>query len=135
MSDEDKVKAVYAFITENIRYSSVSFRQSGFVPQRARDVLVQRLGDCKDMATLCIAMLDEAGVRAHYVLVNTWDEGYNRHIPPGISFNHCIVGVDLKGGVQHIDLTAQNFPVGSIPPVDGGRSRSPSAPGASRRCI
>ncbi|HTY59583.1 MAG TPA: DUF3857 and transglutaminase domain-containing protein, partial [Bacteroidota bacterium] len=120
MTDEEKVKSIYGFITENIRYSSVSFRQSGFVPQRARDVLVQRLGDCKDMATLCIAMLGEAGIKAHYVLVNTWDEGYNRHIPPAIAFNHCIVGVELKGGVQHIDLTASNFPVGSIPPVDRG---------------
>jgi tetratricopeptide (TPR) repeat protein len=120
MSDEEKLEAIYGFITENIRYSSVSFRQSGFVPQRARDVLVQRLGDCKDMATLCIAMLGEAGIKSHYVLVNTWDEGFNRNILPGISFNHCIVGVDLKGGVRHIDLTAANFPMGSIPPVDKG---------------
>lgn len=120
MGDEEKVKAIYEFITENIRYSSVSFRQSGFVPQRARDVLVQRLGDCKDMATLCIAMLGEAGIKAHYVLVNTWDEGYNRNIPPGIAFNHCIVGVDMKNGVKHLDLTAANFPMGSIPPVDKG---------------
>jgi len=116
MSDEQKVKAVYDFITENIRYSSVSFRQSAYIPQRARDVLVQRLGDCKDVSTLCIAMLQEAGVKAHYVLVNTWDDGQNRNIPPSIAFNHCIVGVDLKSGVRYLDLTASDFPVGSIPP-------------------
>ncbi len=120
MSDEDKVKVIYDFITENIHYSSVSFRQSAYIPQRARDVLVQRMGDCKDMATLCIAMLNEAGIKAHYVLVNTWDEGYNRNVPPGIAFNHCIVGVELKRGVMHIDLTATNFPIGSIPPVVNG---------------
>jgi tetratricopeptide (TPR) repeat protein len=120
MRDEEKVKVIYDFITENIHYSSISFRQSALVPQRARDVLVQRMGDCKDMATLCIAMLNEVGIKAHYVLVNTWDEGYNRNVPPGIAFNHCIVGVELKSGVRHIDLTASNFPIGSIPPVVNG---------------
>jgi tetratricopeptide (TPR) repeat protein len=120
MGDEEKVKVIHDFITEHIRYSSVSFRQSAYVPQRARDVLVQRLGDCKDMATLCIAMLNELGIKAHYVLVNTWNDGYNRNIPPGIAFNHCIVGVDLKSGVRHIDLTAADYPIGSIPPVVNG---------------
>ena len=120
MSDEERVRAIYDFITENIRYSSVSFRQSAYVPQRARKVLVQRLGDCKDVATLCIAMLNEAGIKAHYVLVNTWDDGYNRSVPPSIAFNHCIVGVDLKSGVRHIDLTASNYSVGSVPPVVNG---------------
>jgi tetratricopeptide (TPR) repeat protein len=106
LADEDKVRVVHDFIAENIRYSSVSFRQSNYVPQRARNVLVQRLGDCKDMATLCIAMLNEIGIRAHYVLVDTRENGHNRNVPPGIEFNHFIVGVDLKSGVRHIDLTA-----------------------------
>ena len=119
-TDEEKVKIIYDFITENIRYSSVSFRQSAYIPQRARDVLIQRLGDCKDVATLCISMLSEAGIRAHYVLVNTWDNGFDEHVLPGVEFNHCIVGVDLKSGIKHIDLTASYFPIGSIPPVVNG---------------
>ena len=120
MTDEEKVKVVYNFITENIRYSSVSFRQSAYVPQRARNVLVQRLGDCKDVATLCIAMLGELGIKSHYVLVNTWDNGFDHNILPGVEFNHCIVGVELKSGVKHIDLTAAYFPMGSAPPVVNG---------------
>jgi hypothetical protein len=51
------------------------------------------------------------------VLVDTRESGYNRNIPPGIAFNHCIVGVDLKNGVKHIDLTASTLAVGSIPPA------------------
>ncbi len=120
LTDEEKVKVIYDFITENIRYSSVPFRQSAYVPQTARDVLVQRLGDCKDVATLCIAMLNEAGVKAHYVLVNTWDDGFNWNVPPSIAFNHCIVGVELKNGVRNIDLTASNFALGSAPSIDKG---------------
>lgn len=118
LSEEEKIRTVYNFITENIRYSSVSFRQSPLVPQRARDVLVNRIGDCKDVATLCIAMLHEVGITAHHVLVNTADQGSNANILPTISFNHAIAAVETKNGLMYLDLTANNFPFGSAPPPD-----------------
>ena len=118
LTESEKIRIVYDFITENIRYSSVSFRQSGLVPQKARDVLVNRIGDCKDVATLCIAMLNEVGVKAEYVLVNTRDEGANANILPTIAFNHCIAGVRTPGAVRYLDLTANNYPLGSAPPMD-----------------
>jgi tetratricopeptide (TPR) repeat protein len=117
-SDEVKMKAIYDFITENIRYSSVAFRQGAYTPQKARDVLVNKIGDCKDVATLCISMLREAGITAHHVLVNTRDEGLNKSILPSIAFNHCIVGVETKQGIKYLDLTANNYPYGSLPSGD-----------------
>ena len=118
LSVDQKINRIYQFITENIRYSSVSFRQSGLIPQKARDVLVNRIGDCKDVATLGIAMLREAGITAHYVLVNTNDEGNNRKALPSIVFNHCIAAVETKTGLQYLDFTANNHPVGSAPAMD-----------------
>ena len=118
LSTEEKIKLIYDYITENIRYSSVPFRQSGLVPQKARDVLVNRIGDCKDTATLCIAMLKEAGIDADYVLVNTRDEGLNRKSLPSISFNHCIAAVETGKGPIYLDLTANNFPMGAVPEMD-----------------
>ena len=118
LSVEEKINRIYQFITENIRYSSVSFRQSGLIPQKARDVLVNRIGDCKDVATLGIAMLREAGVTAHYVLVNTNDEGNNRKALPSIVFNHCIAAVETETGLSYLDFTANNHPVGSAPAMD-----------------
>ncbi|MBS1911955.1 MAG: DUF3857 domain-containing protein [Bacteroidetes bacterium] len=117
-SDDEKMSIIYNFITENIRYSSVAFRQGAYIPQKARDVLVNKIGDCKDVATLCIAMLREAGLKAHYVLVNTRDEGQNRNALPAVVFNHCIVEVETGGGQKFLDLTANNYPVGSIPEGD-----------------
>ena len=116
--DEEKIRLVYDFITEKIRYSNVSFRQSAYIPQSARNVLVHKLGDCKDVATLCIAMLKECGIFAYHVLVNTRDEGFNAQILPSISFNHCIVGVETKQGVKYFDLTSDNYPAGSLPRAD-----------------
>jgi cytochrome c-type biogenesis protein CcmH/NrfG len=118
LSEEEKIEAIYHFITENIRYSSVPFRQSALTPQKARNVLVNKIGDCKDVATLCIAMLDAAGIKAHYVLVNTRNEGQNKNVLPSISFNHCLTGVETKAGVKYLDLTAYNYPFGSVPAPD-----------------
>ncbi|MCA9732318.1 MAG: DUF3857 domain-containing protein [Deferribacteres bacterium] len=118
ISEEEKIRTIYNYITENIRYSSIPFRQSGLIPQKARDVLVTKIGDCKDVSTLCIAMLKEAGVDANYVLVNTRDEGLNVNSLPSINFNHCIAGVETDKGLQYLDLTAYNYPVGTVPEMD-----------------
>ncbi|MBS1537645.1 MAG: DUF3857 domain-containing protein [Bacteroidetes bacterium] len=119
LTKEQKIKTIYDYITENIRYSSVSFRQSGLIPQKARDVLVNKIGDCKDVATLGIAMLREVGIPANYVLVNSGDEEQKNNIPPSIEFNHCIVAVDNgTNPPTFLDLTANNHPVGSIPTMD-----------------
>lgn len=79
LSRTEKIQIIYNFINENIRYSSISFKQSGLIPQKARNVLIDRIGDCKDMATLCIALLREVGIDAYYLLVNTKDEGLNNN--------------------------------------------------------
>ena len=114
-TEDEKIQTIYNFITENIRYSSVSFRQSGLVPQKARDVLVNRIGDCKDVATLCIAMLNEVGMDARYVLVNTTYDGENRNALPALVFNHCIAAVKTQRGTRYLDLTANNYSAGSVP--------------------
>ncbi len=116
--EEEKIRVIYDYITEKIRYSNVSFRQTAYIPQSARNVMVHKLGDCKDVATLCIAMLKEVGITAHHVLVNTRDQGYKRFSLPSVDFNHCIVGVETSTGLRYFDLTAYNFPAGSLPMMD-----------------
>lgn len=130
-TDEEKLRTVYDFITENIRYSYVSFRQSGLVPQEARDVLVNRIGDCKDVATLCIAMLNEVGINAHHVLVNTVFESENKDPLPALLFDHCIVAAETRQGVRYLDLTAHNYPMGSVPLGDIGAFALHVEPGTS----
>ena len=120
LTEQEKITRIYNYITENIRYSSVSFRQSGLIPQKARDVFVTRIGDCKDKAALGIAMLRSAGFTANFVLVNARYEGLNKHVLPSIAFNHAIVSVATQERTLYLDLTAQNFPVGSVPLADQG---------------
>lgn len=121
-TDLEKIRVVYDFITKNIRYSSIPFRQSAYMPQKARAVLTTKIGDCKDLATLFITMIAEFGIKAHYVLVNTFDFGYTRQIPlpSPWSFDHCIVAVETSKGLLYIDLTAPDYAIGSAPEGDVG---------------
>ncbi|MFZ9977158.1 MAG: DUF3857 domain-containing protein [Candidatus Kapaibacteriota bacterium] len=120
LTEKEKIQRVFQFITDNIRYSSVSFRQSAFIPQKARDVLVNKIGDCKDVSTLGIAMLRELGIKADYVLVNSGNEERLLNVLPSIAFNHCIIAVQEKHTQKplFLDLTASNFPTGVIPAAD-----------------
>ncbi|MFD2512346.1 tetratricopeptide repeat protein [Pontibacter locisalis] len=114
LSPEEKVKAIYDYIITNITYSSVSFRQSGLVPQKASVVLNTRMGDCKDVSTLFVAMCNEVGIKANLVLVNTRDNGLNDMELPSIEFNHCIARVDLAGKTHYLELTSNFLPFGSL---------------------
>ena len=119
-SPEEKARRIYEYIVKNIRYSSVSFRQSAFMPQKASSVLQTKLGDCKDLSTLYAAMAREAGLEANLVLLNTRDNGEESLNLPSVDFNHCIIKVKAGNQVWHLELTDSNLPFGSLPNGDIG---------------
>jgi predicted Zn-dependent protease len=114
ISDLEKVRRIYDDITQNIAYSSVSFRQSGIVPQNPAKVLNTRIGDCKDVSTLFVAMCKEVGIDAELVLVKTRDYGQNTLLLPSIDFNHCIAKTSVKGKTYFIELTSGTLPFASF---------------------
>jgi tetratricopeptide (TPR) repeat protein len=111
----EKVKLFYEFIVKNIRYSSISFRQSGLVPQKASEVINTKIGDCKDVSTLMVAMCKVVGIDANLVLVNTRDNGKNQMTLPSIDFNHCIAAVNIDGKTTYMELTSDNLDFGAFP--------------------
>ena len=114
----EKIKDIYEFIVKNIRYSSISFRQSGLIPQKASEVLNTRIGDCKDMSTLFVSMCKVAGIDANLVLVSTRDNGRQNMVLPNIDFNHCIASVNIDGKKQYLELTNDNLSMGVLPDND-----------------
>ena len=117
-SRDEIIAAVYSYITREIRYSYVPFRQSGYVPQHSRTVLNTRIGDCKDVAMLCIAMLKERGIPAYPVLVNTETSLFARRPMPGVVFDHVIVMIPGDPMPLFLDLTADGIPIGNVPYAD-----------------
>ncbi|MFW0778570.1 MAG: DUF3857 domain-containing protein [Rickettsiales bacterium] len=90
---EEKIKAVYKYLQENIRYVFAHLGRGGYEPHYAHEVINQGYGDCKDQSVLAIALLRALGVPAYPSLVVT-----PRTIRPEMDlvrlpFDHMIVWV------------------------------------------
>jgi tetratricopeptide (TPR) repeat protein len=119
-SDYAKAKRIYDYIVANIRYSSVSFRQSGYVPQDISKIINTRLGDCKDLATLFMALAGKAGIKAQLVLIDTRNNGVKDMLLPSMEFNHCISLAHIDGKDYYIELTDSDLPFGCLPSTLNG---------------
>jgi len=115
---EEKVYKVHEYITNNIRYSYVPFRQSGWIPQNSYEVLASKIGDCKDMACLGKSLLDIANIKSYLVLVNTDIHDCTTNIPIGPDFNHCILSYSLNDQNHFVDFTSTNLPPNMLPRQD-----------------
>ncbi|MEZ4796553.1 MAG: transglutaminase domain-containing protein [Flavobacteriaceae bacterium] len=115
LSQEERAKNIYNYIKNNFNYSYVSFRQSGFVPQRPTKTITTSLGDCKDFSTLYVTLANMAELESNLVLVLTSDYGYNDIVMPSTNFNHCIVKVKLNDKDQFLELTDKYLPFKSLP--------------------
>lgn len=114
LSNYEKARRIHDYIVTNIRYSSVSFRQSGLVPQTVSKTISTRLGDCKDLSSLFVALANKAGVPAQLVLIDTRDNGEKDLVLPSIGFNHCIALAKIDGKDYYVELTNSHLPFGSL---------------------
>lgn len=115
LSDLEKARLIYNYIVRNIQYSSIPFRQSGLVPQPISRIITTRLGDCKDVSSLFVALAGKAGLKAQLVLIDTRDNGTRDMVLPSVSFNHCIAKALIDGKEYYLELTDRNLPFGSHP--------------------
>ena len=113
LTKKEEVQRIYEFVAGHIRYISVPFLQSNYVPQSAAKTLATRQGDCKDVSSLFVAMCDARGIDANLVLINTRDRSVQNLALPGIGFNHCIARVELDGMQYYVELTDENLPFGT----------------------
>ena len=115
LSKEQIAKKIYIYIEENIKYSSLDFRQSGYVPQKPSKTITTKLGDCKDVSTLFVALSQLAGLKSNLVLISTNDNSSNSMSLPSRDFNHCIVKVSLDDKDYFLELTDKFLPFKSLP--------------------
>ncbi len=117
---EGKIKAIYHYVINEIRYLGLEFGISGHMPHEAAEIYKYKYGDCKDKATLLISMLREAGIEAYYVLLRTRYSGELDLNLPSFQFDHAIVAVNLNGEMTFLDGTAENYSFGDLPAIDQG---------------
>jgi len=117
---EGKIRAIYHYVINEIRYLGLEFGISGHMPHEAAEVYKYKYGDCKDKATLLISMLREAGIEVYYVLLRTRYSGEIDLDLPSFQFDHAIAAVSLNGELMFLDGTAENYVFGDLPAMDQG---------------
>ncbi|MBL7081278.1 MAG: DUF3857 domain-containing protein [Candidatus Omnitrophica bacterium] len=117
----EKIKAIYNFCAQEIRYVAVEYGRAGFEPHAASEIFFNKYGDCKDQTILLITMLKELGEVAHPVLIGTDDYLNLEEDFPSLYFNHCIAGLELDGDLIFLDPTASTCSFGDLPTDDQER--------------
>lgn len=116
-SDYEKARMIYEYLSKNVSYSSLPFRQNNYTPQKPMVTISTQLGDCKDLSVLYHTLARKAGLNTNLVLVNTRNNGENNMPLPTINFDHCIIKIDLEGESFFQELTNSKLPFGYLPQV------------------
>jgi len=111
---DDSLRAVHRWIAQDIRYVSLSLGRGGYQPRAPAAVLGTGFGDCKDKATLFVAVARRFGAVAHPVLVNLAGEP-DSALPSIGAFDHMIAALTTPAGPRYLDLTADVIPWGEVP--------------------
>lgn len=102
--DMAKVKALYDYVSRNIRYVSLSFGLGRIQPHAASEVLANGYGDCKDKNTLLAALLDAEGFHSTSVLIGSHMK-LDPDVPSPSQFDHVITRVPVDGKEIWLDST------------------------------
>ncbi len=104
-TDEEKIKSIYYWVQDNIRYIAFEDGIAGFKPDESQNVYNKRYGDCKGMANLTRQMLKEAGFDARFTWIGTKRLAYDYSTPSLIVDNHMICTVFIDGKKVYLDGT------------------------------
>ena len=103
--DMDKVKALYDYVSRNVRYVSLSFGLGRIQPHAASEVLSNGYGDCKDKNTLLAALLQSQGIESSSVLIGVQHK-LDPDVPSPSQFDHVITRIPVGGKEIWVDSTS-----------------------------
>jgi cellulose synthase operon protein C len=91
-NEREKIAAIQEFVLRSTHYVALEFGIYSYKPYPVAQIYARRFGDCKDKASLMIALLRAAGIEAEIALVRTRSLGDVASAPASIAlFNHAIV--------------------------------------------
>ena len=111
-SDMDKIKDIYYYVQDKIRYIAYEDGYSGYIPASAQSVLANKYGDCKGMANLLTEMLKMAGYDAHFTWIGTRSIPYSQTLPALCVNNHAITTLYYNNKEYFLDATEKFAPLG-----------------------
>lgn len=111
-SDLEKLKLIYYYVQDNISYIAIEDGMSGFVPRTPDFVLKNKIGDCKDMATLVFNMAKSQNIKCHLTWVGTREIPFKYQENPTVfNDNHMIASyIDKDKKIYFLDATSKYNP-------------------------
>ena len=134
-SEQARIQALYAYVSESIRYVSLSFGLGRYQPHTAAQVFADQYGDCKDKHTLLAAMLETIDVHADAALIPSTQK-IDTQVPSPTQFDHLITVIPASGDptkLTWLDATAEVAPYRYlIPTLRGKKALIVDADGTAR---
>ena len=112
----EQARALYDWTARNIEYAGNCIGLGAVVPRDIDYILDNRIGDCKDHATLLQALLTARGIKATQALVNA-DNGYRLPAVPVVSMVNHVINY-LPEFDLFADSTSSETPFGMLPFAD-----------------
>lgn len=106
-NSDEKIKSIYYWVQDNIKYIAFEDGIMGFQPEDAHSVFDKKYGDCKGMANLLKTMLKIAGFDARLSWLGTNHIPYSYEIPSLVVDNHMICSVIENDKIIYLDATVK----------------------------
>ncbi len=110
---KDQARALYEWVSKNITYAGNCIGVGAVVPRDLTFVLDNKMGDCKDHATLLQALLAARNIKSVQALVNAGSMYRLPKTPVVSSVNHVINY--LPDFDMYVDATSDSTPFGMLP--------------------
>lgn len=105
-NDDDKVKSIFYWVKDNIKYIAFENGYEGFIPREASLICERKFGDCKDMASIITTMAKYANVKNVYICwIGTREIPYSYEELPTPAVDNHMIAV-YKKGEEYIFLDA-----------------------------
>ncbi len=113
----EKVKKIYYFLQENVRYLGLEVGIDNIKPHKSSLISEKRYGDCKDQVNLLIKLLRQEGIEAKPALVATNTLTIDSAFACYSFIKHALAYLPGVGGRSYwLDPTSQFAPVGWVSP-------------------
>lgn len=111
-NDLEKVRAIYYWVQENVKYIAFEYALGGFVPREANEVFHKKYGDCKDNSSLLSKMLEIANIKGNLTWIGTRSIPYSYDdVPTPSADNHMILHYEYQGESYFLDATGRFNPL------------------------
>jgi hypothetical protein len=110
-SENEKIKILYSYLQNNMRYVSIQLGIGGWRPFPASFVEDKKYGDCKALSNYLKSALDAVGIKSNLVVIyRDYQEKFVDEKFPMNDFNHVILSVPQNKDTLWLECTSNTLP-------------------------